>query len=216
MKKTNNDLDEKEKHFKEFDGRIKEIVRLFSEKIKKEYNLKNFSIAVPKIEHAFSRKSLVRIPRINLDNIVVKEKVLDSIEFKQNILEKFISNITDKKIGTYTMDSDGLREVKNSWLQLVKKNIEGEYIASYSILEGNFLSSINELRIQIEKSAESLTSTYKDIFTDILKDLSTSKMDAEEQMKYLDAKLQFLNQVEERMCEFTEIWSEVRMDTLQV
>jgi hypothetical protein len=216
LKKTNDDLDEKERYFKEFDGRIKEIVQLFSEKIKKEYDLKDFNIVVPKVEHALSRKSLVRIPRINIDNIVAKENVLDSIEFKQNILEKFISNLTDKKIGTYIMDSDGLREVKKSWLQLVKKNIEGEYIASYSILEGNFLSSINELKILIEKSAYSLTSTYKDIFSDILKDLSTCKMDAEEQMKYLDAKLQFLDQIEERMCEFTEIWSEIRMETIAV
>jgi hypothetical protein len=214
LSRANSELDEKERHFKEFDARIKELVNIFSEKIKKEYDFKNFIIEVPKIEHAFSRRSLVRIPKISLDNIVATDKVLETIEFKQNILEKFISNLTDKKIGTYTMDSESLRDVRKSWLQLIRKGIEGEYVASYSVLEGNFLSSINELKIQIEKSADNLTSTYKDIFSDILKDLSTSKLNAEEQMKYLDAKLEFLDRIEERMEEFTEIWSEVRMNTI--
>jgi hypothetical protein len=209
--KANKELDEKEKCFKEFDSRIKEIVHSFSERIKKEYDMKTFNIEVPKIEHAFNRKSIVRIPKINLDNILLTEKVLDSIEFKQNILEKFISNITDKKIGTYIMDSENLREVKKSWLELVRKSIQGEYIASYSILEGNLLGSINELKLQIEQAADSLTSSYKDTFSDILKDLSTCKMDVEEQMRYLDAKLQFLNYIEERMVEFNEIWSTIRM-----
>ncbi len=214
--KANDELDEKERYFKEFDTRIKEIVHAFSEKVKKEYDLGNFNIEVPKIEHAFNRKSLVRIPKINLDNILVTEKVLDSIEFKQNILEKFISNITDKKIGTYTMDSDNLRGVRKSWLELVRKNIQGEYIASYSVLEGNLLGSINELKIQIDKAADSLTSSYKETFSDILKDLSTCKMDVEEQMRYLDAKLQFLNYLEERMEEFTGIWTAIRTDAAVV
>lgn len=210
--KANHELDEKERYFKEFDIKIKDIVHSFSERIKKDYDLKNFNIAVPKIEHAFNRKSVVRIPKINLDSIVVTEKVLDTIEFRQNILEKFISSLTDKKIGTYTMDSDSLREVRKSWLELVTKSIQNEYIACYSILEGNLLSSINELKLQIERSADSLTSSYKDTFSDILKDLSTCKMDVEEQMKYLDAKLQFLNYIEERMVEFNEIWGNIRMD----
>lgn len=209
--KANDELDEKERCFKDFDIRIKEIVQSFSERIKKDYNLKAFNIEVPKIEHAFNRKSLIRIPKLNLDNIVVTEKVLESIEFKQNILEKFISNLTDKKIGTYIMDSDSLREVRKSWLELVRKSIQGEYVASYSILEGNLLSSINELKLQIEQAAESLTGSYKDTFSDILKDLSTCKMDVEEQMRYLDAKLQFLNYIEERMVEFNEIWTAIRM-----
>jgi hypothetical protein len=209
--KANDELDEKERCFKDFDIRIKEIVHSFSERIKKDYNLKAFNIEVPKIEHAFNRKSLIRIPKLNLDKIVVTEKVLDSIEFKQNILEKFISNLTDKKIGTYIMDSDSLREVRKSWLELVRKSIQGEYVASYSILEGNLLGSINELKLQIEQAADSLTGSYKDTFSDILKDLSTCKMDVEEQMRYLDAKLQFLSYIEERMVEFNEIWTAIRM-----
>lgn len=210
LRETNEDLDQKEKYFKEFDTRIKDIVYAFSEKIKKEYDLQDFDISVPKVEHAFSRKSLVKIPKVNVDNIMIKEKVLESIEFKENIIEKFINHFTENKIGTYTMDSKRLREIKNNWLDMIKDNIEGEYISSYSVLEGNLLSCINELKEQIDKSADSLTSTYKDIFNEILKDLSVSKMDVEEQMKYLDAKLQLLNQMDEKMTPFTEVWGSIR------
>jgi hypothetical protein len=210
LNQANEDLDQKEKYFKDFDTRIKEIVHAFSEKIKKEYDLRDFDITVPKVEHAFSRKSLVKIPKVNVDNIVIKERVLDSIEFKENIIEKFINHFTENKIGTYTMDSKRLREIKNSWLDVIKDNIEGEYISSYSILEGNLLSCISDLKEQIDKSVESLTSTYKDIFNEIMKDLSVSKLDVEEQMKYLDAKLQLLNQMDEKMTPFTEIWGIIR------
>jgi hypothetical protein len=214
LSEANKDLDQKEKYFKEFDARIKDMIYTFSEKIKKEYDLQDFDITVPNIEHALSRKSLVRIPKVDLGNIIVQDEVLNSIEFKQNIIEKVFSNIMDKKIGTYIMDSGQLREAKANWLQLVKKSIRGEYVASYSILEGNFLSCINELKEQIDKSADSLTSTYKNLFSEILNDLSTSKMDVEQQMIYLDAKLQFLNQMEEKMWAFTEVWSEIRMEAV--
>lgn len=212
LKQANDDLDQKEKALREFDSRIKEIVHIFSEKIKKEYNLKDFDITVPKIEHAFSRKSLVRIPQVNIDNIYVQERVIDSIEFKENMIERFINHFKEDKMGTYSMDSKKLREIKNSFLETVKANIKKEYVSSYSVLEGNLLSCINDLKGQIGKSIGNLTSTYKDIFNEILNDLSSSKMDVEEQMKYLDAKLEFLNDIVDRMSGFTEIWSKIRMD----
>lgn len=214
LRQANDDLDMKEKYFKEFDTRIKEIVYAFSEKIKKEYDLQDFDITVPKMEHAINRKSLVRIPMVNVDNIMIKEKVLDSIEFKENIIEKFINHFVDNKIGTYTMDSKRLREIKRNWLSVIKDNIEGEYVSSYSILEGNLLSCVSDLKGQIDKAVEGLTSTYKDIFNEILKDLSISKLDVEEQMKYLDAKLQLLTQMDEKMSPFTDTWSGIRLEAV--
>lgn len=214
LNQTNYDLDQKEKYFKECDGRIKEIVNSFSEKIKKEYNLQDFSITVPKIDHAFNRKALIKIPQINIDNINVKEEVINSIDFKENFFEKIVNHFIDNKIGTYSMDSKRIKEIKRNWIELIRKCVEGEYIRLFGVVEGNILTCINDLKWQVYKSAENLTSTYKNIFSEILKDLSISRMNVEEQMKYLDAKLQFFDQMEEKMSVFTDIWNGIRKDAV--
>lgn len=214
LNETNYDIDQKEMYFKECDTRIKEIVYSFSEKVKKDYNLGDFNITVPKVDHAFNRKALVKIPQINIDNINIKEEVLNSIDFKENFFEKFINHFLENKVGTYSMDGRKLREIKKNWIDIIKKSVEGEYVRLFGVVEGNILSCINDLKWQIYKSAESLTSTYKSIFSEILKDLSTSRMNVEEQMSYLDAKLQFFDQMEEKMSVFTEIWSGVRRDAV--
>jgi Predicted GTPases len=210
LSQVNSDMDQKEKYFKECDSAIKEIVHSFSEKIKKDYNLKDFKIAVPKVDHAFSRKPLSRIPQININNINLKEEVLDSIEFKENFLEKFINHFMENKIGTYSIDSKKLTEIKENWVGAIKDNIEGEYVSLFASLEDNIFKCIDDLKVQVSEAAENLINTYKDTFNEILKDLSITKSSAEEQMNYLDAKLQFFIQIEDRMSAFTDIWDGIR------
>ena len=210
LNQVNSDMDQKEKYFKECDSAIKEIVHTFSEKIKKDYNLKDFKIAVPKVDHAFSRKPLSRIPQININNINLKEEVLNSIEFKENFFEKFINHFMENKIGSYSIDSKKLSEIKENWIEAIKSNIEGEYVSLFASLEDNIFKCIDDLKTQVSKAAENLINTYKDTFNEILKDLSITKSSAEEQMNYLDAKLQFFSQIEDRIAAFTDIWNEIR------
>lgn len=212
LTQVNYDIDQKEKYFKECDTAIKEIVHSFSEKIKKDYNLKDFSIAVPKVDHAFNRKPLNKIPQININNINIKEEVLDSIEFKQNFLEKCINHFIEDKIGTYSIDGKKLTEIRKNWIEVIKDSIEGEYLSLFANLGENILKCIDDLKIQISQSAENLINTYRSTFSEILKDLSITKMNVEEQMNYLDAKLQFFDQIEDKMLVFTEIWNGVRND----
>lgn len=214
LRQTHEDLDQKERAFREFDIRIKEIVHLFSEKIKKEYDLKDFEITVPKVEHAFSRRSLVKIPQVDISNINIEDEIIESIDFNENVIEKFINQFVENKLGTYSMDSKRLRDIKNNWMGLIMESIKKEFVRSYSILEGNLLGCIDELKGQIDKSIDNLTNSYKDIFNEILRDLSVSKLDVEEQMKYLDAKLQLLKKIEEKASAFTEVWSEIRMEAV--
>lgn len=212
LTQVNYDIDQKEKYFKDCDTAIKEIVHSFSEKIKKDYNLKDFSIAVPKVDHAFNRKPLNKIPQININNINIKEEVLDSIEFKQNFLEKCINHFIEDKIGTYSIDGKKLTEIRKNWIEVIKDSIEGEYLSLFANLGENILKCIDDLKIQISQSAENLINTYRSTFSEILKDLSITKMNVEEQMNYLDAKLQFFDQIEDKMLVFTEIWNGVRND----
>lgn len=207
---VNHDIDKKEKYFKECDVAIKEIVHSFSEKIKKDYNLKDFTITVPKVDHAFNRKPLSKIPQININNINIKQEVLNSIDFKQNFFEKFINHFLENKIGTYSIDSRKLSEIKKNWVYVIKDSIEGEYLALFSNLEENIFKCIDDLKVQISRSAENLINTYRSTFSEILKDLSITRMNVEEQMKYLDAKLQFFDQIEDKMSTFTDIWIGIR------
>ncbi|MFL0247782.1 dynamin family protein [Candidatus Clostridium stratigraminis] len=208
----NSDIDLKENYFKQCDAAIKEIVHSFSEKIKKDYNLKDFIITVPKVDHAFNRKSLVKIPSINIDCINIKEDVLNSIDFRENFLEKCVNHFLENKIGTYSTDGKKLNEIKRNWIEAIKNSVEGEYSNLFTALEVNTINCIEDLKTQIYKAADSLTSTYKLTFSDMLKDLSISKMNVEEQMNYLDAKLQFFDQIEDKMSEFNDIWNGIRRE----
>jgi len=210
LNQVNLDIDQKEKYFKECDTTIKEIVLSFSEKIKKDYNLKDFNITVPKVDHAFNRKPLSKIPKININSINIKEEVLNSIEFRENFFEKFINHFLENKVGTYSIDSKKITEIKNTWLKVIKDSVEGEYILLFANLEENIFKCIDELKVEISKSAENLISTYRGTFSEILKDLSMTKMNVEEQMNYLDAKLQFFDQIEDKMSVFTDIWTGIR------
>jgi len=210
LNQVNLDIDQKEKYFKECDTTIKGIVHSFSEKIKKDYNLKDFNITVPKVDHAFNRKPLSKIPKININSINIKEEVLNSIEFKENFFEKFINHFLENKVGTYSIDSKKITEIKNNWLKVIKDSVEGEYILLFANLEENIFKCIDELKVEISKSAENLISTYRGTFSEILKDLSMTKMNVEEQMNYLDAKLQFFDQIEDKMSVFTDIWTSIR------
>lgn len=210
LSQLNTDIDQKEKYFKECESTIKEIVQTFSEKIKKDYNLKDFDITVPKVDHAFNRETLFNIPQIDINNINIKKEVLNSIEFKENFFQKCINHFLDDKVGTYTIDSKKLSAIKKDWVEVIKKNIEGEYVSLFGKLEENIKRSIADLKVQISKSAENLTNIYKNTFSEILKDLSISKLNVEEQMIYIDAKLEFYDQIEEKMSGFTEIWNSIR------
>lgn len=212
LNQVNYDIDQKEKYFKAVDSDIKELVHSFSEKIKKEYNLKDFSITVSKVDHAFNRKTLIKIPQINIDKINVKEEVLNSIGIRENFFEKYINYFLENKIGTYSIDSKKLREIKKSWIEVIRNSIEDEYISLFANLEDNILKSIEDLKIQIFKFAKNLINTYKNTFSEVLKDLSMSKINVEEQMNYLDAKLQFFDQIEDKTSVFTDIWDGIRED----
>lgn len=216
LSQLNTDIDQKEKYFKECEATIKEIVQTFSEKIKKEYNLKDFDIAVPKVEHAFNRETLFNIPQIDINNINIKKEVLNSIEFKENFLQKCVNHFLADKMGTYSIDSKKLSTIKKDWVEVIQKNVEGEYVSLFGKLEDNIKRSITDLKVQISKSAENLTNIYKNTFSEILKDLSISKMNVEEQMIYLDAKLEFYDQIEEKMFVFTEIWNSIRVTRFNV
>lgn len=214
LNEVNQDIDQKEVYFRDCDIAIKDIVLSFSEKIKKDYNIKDFTITVPKVDHAFNRESLVHIPDINIDNINIRNEVLNVIEIRENFLQKCINHFIDNKIGTYSIDGRKLNQIKRDWVETIKNSIKGEYVSLFAGLEDNISNSIKDLKGQISTSAETLISTYKSTFSEILKDLSATKMNAEEQMIYLDAKLQFFGQIENRMSVFTDIWAGIRGDQL--
>jgi hypothetical protein len=212
INQVNHDVDQKEKYFIECDAAIKSIVASFSEKIEKDYDLKDFNITVSKVDHAFNRKPLRKISQININDINLKEEVINSIEFKENFFEKCINHFLDNKLGTYSVDPKKLTEIKMAWVNAIKTNIEEQYVSLFVDLKENIQECIEDLKIQIYQYAESLTETYKTTFSEILNDLSISKMNVEEQMNYLDAKLRYFGQIEERVSGFTDIWNEIRAE----
>jgi hypothetical protein len=212
INKVNHDVDQKERYFKECDAAIKSLVSSFSEKIEKEYDLEDFNITVSKVDHAFNRKPLDKISQININDINLKEEVINSIEFKENFFEKCVNHFFENKIGTYSVDPGKLNDIKMDWVNAIINNIDEQYVSLFVDLEENIIECIEDLKGQIFHYAENLTETYKSTFSEILKDLSISKMNVEEQMNYIDAKLRYFNQIEIRVSAFTDIWYDIRAE----
>ena len=193
-------------HLKEAESKMKNLIRTFSEIIRKEYNLKDFNIDVPKIDQYYKNMLQVYMPTTyNIDNIV-KEKLLDTIEIQGNAISKLFNLFTKNRYETYTINSKQLQRIKSESAEYLIYNTNNEYNNCYNLLRSNLLIYVNDYKSQIDDYFKSMKDTYESIVSDVCRDLSDSKMNIEDQLTHLDIKLEFYNEIDKITKDFINEW----------
>jgi hypothetical protein len=211
----NNELDMKQNYIKEAEIKMKKLVQLFSEIIRKEYDLKDFNIDVPKIDQVYKRLLAVRLPETYTIDSAVKERVIDSIEVRGNIIGKLANYFGNSRYGYYTINNYQLQSIKAEYVASIKNNINIQYNSSYNALRSNLLNYLEDFRLQIDEQFKDIIATYETIISDVLKNLADSKTDIQNQLSNLDTKLQFFSEVDNAIKGFLEEWSVVRNSASQ-
>jgi hypothetical protein len=210
LKALNIELDEKQKQIKEAESKMKTLVQTFSDIVRKEYNLKDFSINIPKIEQVYKKLLVVKLPETYIINSMVKEKLIDSIETQGNVIGKLANYFMRNRYGHYSVNSRQLESIKSEYIESIKNNINTQYYSSYNILRANLLAYLDEFKVKIDESFKDINDTYQSIITDVLGNLTDSKTNIENQLTYLDSKLQFFNEVDKITKDFIDQWNVVR------
>ena len=195
LKELNIELVVKHIHLNEAESEMKSLIRTFIKVFRKEYNLKDFNIDVPKIEQNYKKKLQVYMPTtFNIDSIV-KEKLLDTIEIQGNAINKLFNILTKNRYETYAINSKQLQIIKSESAEYLIYNTNNEYNRCYNLLKSNLLMCVKDYKSQIDDYFESMKTTYESIVSDVCKDLSDSKIELENQLTQLDIKLHFYNEI---------------------
>lgn len=203
----NEEFDKKIKYIKEAESSMKETVEAFSEVIRKNYDIEDFSITMPQINQDLKKMLISNMPAIDINENAIKEKILDSIELKENAVEKLLNIFMRNKIGGYLINSRQLRRVKSEYVQFI---INSEYDAYYDLLKKNLFGSIDECKRQIDENFKRISGIYKNIFDDMLSELSAVRSDSENQLSQLENKLKYNNEINKIAKDFVDVWSEIR------
>jgi hypothetical protein len=210
LKSLNIELDKKQKYIKEAEDKMKRLLQMFSEIIRKEYDLKGFNIQLPKIDQDYKKILKVKLPEAYTADCIVKEKLIDSIEFRGNGISKLLNYFIKNRYGIYTINSKQLDSIKGEYVENVKNNIKNKYYISYNLLKTNLLTYLNSYKEHIDQDFNSVKDTYQNIITDILRDLTESKMNIENQLTSLEIKLQFFYEIDNMIKGFLDNWDIVR------
>lgn len=207
LKLVSIETDKKINYIKEVEDSMKETVHGFSDIIRKEYNIIDFDIAVPQVGKDINEMMLFNMPEVNINNDAIKEKVIESIELETNAAEKLINFFTKVKVGAYSINSRQLRTIKSEYIKYIRSI---QYDAYYNSLKKILCSSIDEYSKQLEEIFNRVISVYRNIFDDMVKELSTARIDSEDQIEAMDSRLKFYDEIHTGAENFIEQWKIVR------
>ena len=201
------ETDKKINYIKEVEDSMKETVHGFSDIIRKEYNIIDFDIAVPQVGKDINEMMLFNMPEVSINNDAIKEKVIESIELETNAAEKLINFFTKVKVGAYSINSRQLRTIKSEYIKYIRSI---QYDAYYNSLKKILCSSIDEYSKQLEEIFNRVISVYRNIFDDMVKELSSARIDSEDQIEAMDSRLKFYDDIHTGAENFIEQWKIVR------
>jgi hypothetical protein len=210
LKTLNMELDKKVNYIKETEDKMKNLIQTFSDIIRMEYELKDFNIEMPKVEQIYKKLLAVKLPEAYVIDDRIKEKVIDSIEIRGNIISKLASHFIKDKYGYYAVNGEQLESIKDEYITSIKNNINILYRASYDLLKTNLITYLDNFKVQIEEYFRRNIDTYHGIIDDILRNLTDSKLDIENQLDYLEIKIKFFAEVDKISKDFIDEWSMIR------
>jgi len=203
----NIEISKREEYVREAEIKMRDIAESFSEKVRKEYEITELSSKVPLFHQEFNRNILLNIPPIDINDDIIKEKIRDSIEFKQTYLQRFLNNFRGDKLGSYFINSYKLRKINIEYIEYLRN---GEYDKYYNLLKEYFSLRMEEGKNNLIEICGKISGNYEKILNDMFNSLSNVRIKWEKQIKILDNNLEFYIGINEAINDFIEEWETVR------
>ncbi|MBC8061403.1 MAG: dynamin family protein [Clostridiaceae bacterium] len=213
--KINNELDIKQKQLVTIDKEIQQSIKLFNKQLNNSFEVDSINITLPKLELAFSKKnfdfSKVDIKALTEIQNIIKKSLYQKHGVIGRLMQIITLNHTDKRFGKYELDYDSIDEMVAALLQELRNEVINaikENTTKILIYLNSYLTE--ELQPKIKEEINSMIDNYKDLIIEIKASIQISEDDLENDIKFIQEKINFFEHVNSHLQIFFEIWENVR------
>jgi len=215
QKKINGELDKKQKLLSIIDKDIQEDIDLFNDNLNQSLQVNNIKITLPKLELAFTRKnfdfSKVDAKAITEIYEIQKKSHYQKYGVMGRLMKLAPLNHVDKRFGKYELDHESIDEILSSLLPDIKNEVVSAIEENNNkILEDVTTYLLEELQRKIKSETEAMIYNYKELILEIKESIQASESDLENDINFIQEKIDFLEVAKNSLHMFFDLWEKVR------
>lgn len=213
--KINSELDKIQKYMTHIDREIQENIGIFNDYLNASLKVDSIKITLPRLELAFTRRNFDFSKIDEKVNTQIYDILKKSLYQRHGIMGRLMKlatlNQVDKRFGKYELDVDSICEMLNSLSQDIKNEVVStikennrtifEYVSAY----------LNkELQPKIMYEIDAVLHNYKELIQQVEDAFLVSKADLENDIKFIQEKLNFLEVSRDSLEMFFGVWERIR------
>jgi len=213
--KINGELDKKQKLLSVIDKNIQDDIDLFNDYLNHSLQVNSIKITLPKLELAFSRKNF-DFSKVDAKATTVIYEILKKSHYQKygvwgHLMKLATLNQVDKRFGKYELDHESIDEMMSSLLPEIKNEVvcaieeNNEKIFEYVI---TYL--LEEVQPKIKNETEAMICNYKELILHIKDAIEASEFDLENDINFIQEKINFLEIAKNNLQMFFDAWELVR------
>ena len=215
QKRINLDFDKKQKLLSAIDKNIQEDIDLFNDYLSQSLQANSIKITLPKLELAFSRKNF-DFSKVDSKAVTEIYEILKKSHYQKygvmgRLMKLATLNHVDKRFGKYELDYESIDEMLSSLLPEIKEEVVSavqennekifEYVSTYIL---------TELQPKLKKETEAMINNYKELILQIKDSIQVSEFDLENNINFIQEKINFLEIAKNSLQIFFDVWEVVR------
>ena len=213
--KINSELDKVQEYLSLVDREIKENIGIFNDYLNASLKVDNIKITLPKLELAFTRKNFDFSKIDEKVNTEIHDILKKSLHQRHGVIGRLMKlatlNQVDKRFGKYELDVDSICEMLNSLSQELKNEVLCTIKENNkAIFEFVKTSLVEELHPKITAEIGAVLLNYKELIQQIETAFQVSKADLENDIKFIQERLNFLEVSRDSLQMFFNVWERIR------
>jgi hypothetical protein len=213
--KINTELDKIQEALSLIDREIRESIGIFNDYLNSSLKVDSIKITLPRLELAFTRRNFDFSKIDEKVNIKIYDILKKSLHQKHGVIGRLMKlatlNVVDKRFGKYELDVVSIDEMLNSLSQDIKSEVVNT-IKDNNRTIFNSLSThlIEDLQPKIIDEINAVLHNYKRLIQQVEDAFLVSKTDLENDIKFIQEKLNFLEVSRDSLQMFFNVWERIR------
>jgi hypothetical protein len=213
--KINTELDKIQESLSLIDREIQENIGIFNDYLNASLKVDSIKITLPRLELAFTRRTFDFSKIDEKVNTQIYDILKKSLHQKHGVIGRLMKlatlNQVDKRFGKYELDVDSICEMLNSLSQDIKNEVLCTIKENNkAIFEFVKTSLIEELHPKITAEIRAVLLNYKELIQQIEDAFQVSKADLENDIKFIQERLNFLEVSRDSLQMFFNVWERIR------